>query len=151
MQDKVVLQYRRLARQVVNCITIQHCIVRQWAGEKALSRYNYCIVTEAKGGAGRWLGRRWARAERAGERAWAHGRALQAAGRAGAERSGRAGVRNKRRQARGRQGPGAGRRRGRGARGARQAGAGCAGSAALACCWANGLCTQCTQPVFGSV
>ena len=24
------------------------CIVRQWAGEKAVSRYNYCIVTEAR-------------------------------------------------------------------------------------------------------
>ena len=34
-----------------------------------MSRYNYCIVTEAKGGAGCWLGRHWAsraRAERAG-------------------------------------------------------------------------------------
>ena len=31
----------------MNCITIQHCIVRQWDGEKAVSRYNYCIVTEA--------------------------------------------------------------------------------------------------------
>ena len=30
----------------MNCITIQHCIVRQWAGEMAVSRYNYCIVTE---------------------------------------------------------------------------------------------------------
>ena len=38
----------------MNCITIQHCIVRQWAGEKAVSQYNYCIVTEAKGGVGRW-------------------------------------------------------------------------------------------------
>ena len=34
----------------MNCITIQHCIVGQWAGEKAMSRYNYCIVTEAKRG-----------------------------------------------------------------------------------------------------
>ena len=58
----------------MNCITIQHCIVRQWAGEKAVSRYNYCIVTEEKRG-------RWARAERAGGRAWALGWALQAAGR----------------------------------------------------------------------
>ena len=50
----------------MNCITIQHCIVRQWAGEKAVSRYNYCIVIEAK--RGRWA-RHWraageARAER---------------------------------------------------------------------------------------
>ena len=36
----------------MNCITIQHCIVRQWAGKEAVSRYNYCIVTEAK--RGRW-------------------------------------------------------------------------------------------------
>ena len=102
MQDKVVLQYRRLVGQVVNCITIQHCIVRQWAGEKAVSRYNYCIVTEAKGGAGRWLGRRWARKaleEQPGRHAWGRGRALQAAGHAGGGRSWRAGVRNRLRQA----------------------------------------------------
>ena len=30
----------------MNCITIQHCIVRQWAGEKVVSRYNYYIVIE---------------------------------------------------------------------------------------------------------
>ena len=47
-----------LAGYVMNCITIQHCIVRQWAGEKAVSRYNYCIVTEAKRG-------RWAQAGQA--------------------------------------------------------------------------------------
>ena len=35
-----------------NWVTIQFCIVtweRLWAGEKAVSRYNYCIVTEAEG------------------------------------------------------------------------------------------------------
>ena len=45
-------------------------------------------------GAGRWLAGREARAERAGGRAWARGRALQAAGRAGVGRSGRVGVRS---------------------------------------------------------
>ena len=129
MQEKVVLQYRRLAGQVVNCITIQHCIVRQWAGEKALSRYNYCIVTEAKGGVGHWLGRRWARAERAGERAWARRRALQTAGRAGPQAQ-RARGRAEQAAAGARGALQAGRRRGaqaRGAgrrRGARGAGAG---------------------------
>ena len=51
----------------MNCITIQHCIVRQWAGEKTVSRYNYCIVTEAKRGAGRAAGR-WVREGCAGGR-----------------------------------------------------------------------------------
>ena len=36
--------------------------------------------------AGRWLGGRWARAERAGGRAWARGRAERAVGRAGVGR-----------------------------------------------------------------
>ena len=101
----------------MNCITIQHCIVRQWAGEKAVSRYNYCIVTEAgqaldvglgsrcarrgAGGQASVLGRageqqlgagwaRRARAERAGGRAeWAARRAgVGSSGRAGAQASG---------------------------------------------------------------
>ena len=62
----------------MNCITIQHCIVRQWAGEKAVSRYNYCIVTEAGQALDAGLGSRRAR-RGAGERAGASGRA--AAGR----------------------------------------------------------------------
>ena len=69
----------------MNSITIQHCIVRQWAGEKAVSRYNYCIVTEAgqaldaglgsrsaprgagacgRAAAGSWLGEQGARGAR---------------------------------------------------------------------------------------
>ena len=39
--------------------------------------------------AGRWLGGRWARAERAGGRAWARGRAERAVGRGVSGRSGR--------------------------------------------------------------
>ena len=97
----------------MNCITIQHCIVRQWAGEKGVSRYNYCIVIEAKGGVGHWAqaGCAWrARSAQAGVR-----------GRSGAGGSGRAGVRSRRRQARG--------ARGRQALGSPQAGAGRTGRA----------------------
>ena len=39
-----------------------------------------------------------------------------------------------------------------GGTGARQAGAGrAAGRTAWACCWASGLCTRCTQSVFGPI
>ena len=34
------------------------CIARELAGQKAVSRYKICIVTEAAGLAGRWAGRR---------------------------------------------------------------------------------------------
>ena len=121
--------YCRLrAGQVVNCITIQHCIMRQWAGKEAMSRYNYCIVTEAKRG-------RWAGAGRAGARAWARGRALQAAGRAGVERSGRAGVRS-----------GTAGRAGSWVAGARQRAAGArAGRAG----WARGLALGCALGALG--
>ena len=103
----------------MNCITIQHCIVRQWAGEKAVSRYNYCIVTETKGGlrlldcvttqgrdtASQAMTRRWG--VRRGALGRALGRGRQGAGALGAGAGGR--------QARG-----AGRRAGAaGARGAR--------------------------------
>ena len=47
----------------MNCITIQHCIVRQWAGEKAVSRYNYCILTEAGQALDAGLGSRGAGAQ----------------------------------------------------------------------------------------
>ena len=58
----------------MNCITIQLCIMRQWAGEKDVSRYNYCIVTKA----GQALGE----AGRAGARRQALGSAGGCAGRA---------------------------------------------------------------------
>ena len=60
----------------MNCITIQLCIVRQWAGEKDVSRYNYCIVTEARQALGE-AGRAGARRQALGS---ASGRAGRAAG-----------------------------------------------------------------------
>ena len=51
----------------LGCIVSQYkdCIARGLAGQKAVSRYKICIVTEAAGLAGRWaLG--WALADRAG-------------------------------------------------------------------------------------
>ena len=130
----------------MNCITIQHCIVRQWTGEKAVSRYNYCIVTEVKRG-------RWAQAEQAlgaqgargarrrtcvGARvdaagSWARGRgAQQVRGRSEHAAAGAPGERQagRRRGARGRQALGERSERGLDAR---------------AC---FGLCTRCTRPVF---
>ena len=131
--------------QVVNCITIQHCIVRQWDGKEAVSRYNYCIVTEAK--MGRWLGEGWARrafAEPAGGRAWARGRALQAAGRAGVGRSRRAGVRSGT--------VGRARRAGSWAAGARsrvwQARGKARQTRGLVARAGLRLCTRCTRPIF---
>ena len=104
----------------MNCITIQHCIVRQWAGEKSVSRYNYCIVTEAgqaldaglgnkraRRGAGaqasvlgrageRQLGAGWARRRACGAGSWKRRRGAQWARRRAGEqasggRAGRAG------------------------------------------------------------
>ena len=123
----------------MNCITIQHCIVRQWAGEKAVSRYNYYIVTKAKRGQRLLVG--WARQQARGHGA---GRALGAArrgrtGARGAQAGARADAQGARQQApQGRAAAGAagahGSRRGRGA-----------GRAA----WARGLATGCALGEHG--
>ena len=134
----------------MNCITIQHCIVRQWAGEEAVSRYNYCIVTEAK--RGRWaLGVGWEGAGRAG-----HRRSAQAGvrGRSGLAGSWAAGAHGRAWGARGRAWGARGRARatGRGwalhAGGKARQGGQARELGARAGLW---VCTRCTRPVFGPI
>ena len=117
----------------MNCITIQHCIVRQWASEKAVSRYNYCIVTEEK--RGRWaLGARGARRRACvGSRVGAAGSWARARGAAGGRACG----------------AGGGRRAGRSAGGAQALDSRSARS--LGTRAGYGLCTRCTRPVFDLV